>query len=234
MTERVTPGEPFGRVLYYRKREIDELCENALYSVGCVPEIPAPVEIETVIEKYFHARVVYEDLGCGILGYTAFSREGGVSAVGASSELFDGSRAGERRARSTLAHEAGHGILHASLFGRRQEYHHQLFDGNYDVTTQRIMCRDRDFENRSGSYSGRWWEWQANRAIGGFLLPRRLFVAAAEAFTVPSGGLDVRLLPKDSRDRAARSLAETFDVNPVVAGIRLSETFPDDGRQLIL
>jgi hypothetical protein len=233
MTERLTPGKPFGRVLYYPKEEIDELCENALDVVGCLPEEPEPIEIETFIERHFRAQVAYEDLGRGILGYTAFSTQGDVRAIGASRELFDGSKAGERRARSTLGHEAGHGLLHSRLFGGEHEYH-PLFEGNYDVTTQRTMCRDRDLDNISARYSGRWWEWQANYAIGGFLLPRRLFAAAAEAFTVPSGGLNVRVLPQDSRERAARSLANTFDVNPAVARIRLSELFPDDGGQLVL
>lgn len=233
MKERVAPGSPFGRVLYYPKKEIDELCEAALDAAGCLPERPEPIEIETFIEIHFGAQVAYDDLGRGILGYTAFSRQGKVFAIGASRELFDGSKAGARRARSTLAHEAGHGLLHSTLFGGLYEYH-PLFEGNYDATTQRTICRDRDLEDPSGGYSGRWWEWQANYAIGGFLVPRRLFAAAVEPFTVTSGGLSVRVLRQDSRERAARSLADTFDVNPAVTRIRLSELIPDTGDQLVL
>lgn len=65
-------------------------------------------------------------------------------------------------------------------------------------------------------------------------MPRRLFAAAVERFTVTSGGLSVRVLPQDSRERAARSLANTFDVNPAVTRIRLSELLPDNGDQLVL
>lgn len=153
MKERVAPGGPFGRVLYYPKKEIDELCEAALDAAGCLPEKPEPVEIETFIEIHFGARVAYDDLGQGILGYTAFNRQGEVSAIGASRDLFDGSNAGARRARSTLAHEAGHGLLHSRLFGGLHEYH-PLLQGNYDAITQRTICRERDLEEPSGVTQG--------------------------------------------------------------------------------
>jgi hypothetical protein len=74
------------------------------------------------------------------------------------------------------------------------------------------------------TYSGRWWEWQANRAIGGLLLPTKLVTTAI------SGMLNrekiVYVLPDDKRNDAEAFTAETFDVNPAVVRIRLQEMFP--------
>jgi hypothetical protein len=73
-------------------------------------------------------------------------------------------------------------------------------------------------------YDGRWWEFQANRAIGGLLMPRGLVIKAVAPFCEECGGLGLPVL-KDQRERAARELAEIFDVNPVVSRIRLDDLF---------
>jgi len=61
-------------------------------------------------------------------------------------------------------------------------------------------------------------------AGGGLLLPRKLVTTAI------SGMLNrekmVHVLPDDKRNEAEAFTAETFDVNPAVARIRLHEMFP--------
>ena len=225
MRETATPGKPFGRRLYFAEGEIDHICSDALESVGCLPSTPAPIEIEFFIEKCFGCTVRYDDLPPGFLGFAVFGLAGSVEAIGTARSLFDDGPVGERRARTTLAHEAGHGLLHAKLFGEAHDSH-PLLDDRFDYERRKIMCREEDLRIGAGGYDGKWWEWQANQAIGGLLLPRRLLEACVEPLTDISGSLGLRELPVAKRDRAARQAATTFDVNPVVARIRLDSIFP--------
>ena len=232
MRETTTLRKPFGRQLYFADGQIDRICSDALESVGCLPDTPSPIEIELFIEKHFGCAVVYEDLDPEVLGFAVFGSGGTVELVGAAKSLFDDGPIGERRVRSTLAHEAGHGLLHAKLFSEALEPH-PLLDDSFDYEQRKIMCRKEDLERGPGGYDGKWWEWQANQAIGGLLLPRRLVEARVEPLTEASGSLGPPELPAPDRDRAARWLARTFEVNPVVARIRLGSVFPP-GLQLSL
>ena len=232
MRETTTPGEPFGRRLYFAEGEIDRICSDALESVGVLPETPSSIEIDLFIEKYFGCTVAYESLPPGALGFTVFGSQGTVTLVGAARSLFNDGRVGERRVRSTLAHEAGHGLLHATLFSESLEPH-PLLDDCFDYERRRIMCRKEDLSIGPGGYDGKWWEWQANQAIGSLLLPRQLVEACIDPLTEVSGSWGAPELPTANRDRATRTVAATFDVNPVVARIRLSSIFPP-GVQLSL
>jgi hypothetical protein len=96
---------------YYKLSEIETICSDALRDVGLYPEKPEPIRIERFIEKRFCVRVDYRDLPAGVLGYTAFGPRG-VQEVVISRDLVEkGDRVAERKANSTLAHEAGHGLL---------------------------------------------------------------------------------------------------------------------------
>lgn len=91
----------------------------------------------------------------------------------------------------------------------------------------KIMCRDQDIgAAKSKAYDGRWWEWQANRAIAGILLPRKLVTLTVSPF------LDSKkftpILVEQHRIEAEKLVADTFDVNPAVARIRLEEMYPRD------
>lgn len=92
------------------------------------------------------------------------------------------------------------------------------------------MCRKEDLEAGGEAYDGKWWEWQANQAIGGLLLPRPLVEACVEPLTEVIGTLGQRKLPPVNRDQAVRQLAETFHVNPAVARIRLATLFSSDSQ----
>lgn len=89
-------------------------------------------------------------------------------------------------------------------------------------------------ERKGRAYDGRWWEFQANRAIGGLLCPRLLVHEALKPFFVPTGLMGEASLDESRREEAVRVLAQLFDVNPIVAKIRFSEICPPSTGQLQL
>ena len=90
----------------------------------------------------------------------------------------------------------------------------------------KVLCRDEDSTQVSKTYNGEWWEYQANRVIGGFLLPRDLVLKSVTEFMIPRGLLGILAFDDTRKREAGAHVAEVFDVNPVVARIRLTEMFP--------
>ena len=218
---------------YFKPSQIDQICTDELRKEDLLPTSPAAVRIDRFIEKRFGVSPQYEDLPHGVLGFTKFNKNG-VDAIVISAALdAQGGRVAQRRVRTTLAHEAGHGLLHAYLFALDEKPLH-LFDKD-SHTEHKILCRDvPSEEQKSCSYDGRWWEFQANRAMGGLLCPRALVHEAIKPFLVPSGMLGVEILDGNRREEAVRALADIFDVNRVVARIRKSGLYPGETGQLRL
>ncbi|MBV8969794.1 MAG: ImmA/IrrE family metallo-endopeptidase [Verrucomicrobia bacterium] len=124
-----------------------------------------------------------------------------------------------RRVRSTVAHEAGHGLLHGSLF--KEDNFPDL-----GVNQRRILCRSDDIlVETQRSYRGRWWEFQANQAIGSLLLPRSLMHAFLDQSGIKFDSSGNRILNPVQLESLAKTAAVTFDVNPIVARIRLDALF---------
>jgi len=217
----VTPRPGTGsRRPYYPVSTVERLATDALRATGLLPSSPAPVRVERFVEKHFDLGVEYDTLAAGVLGCTVFE-DGRVRRIVVSRLLDeDPSRVAERRLRTTLAHEAGHGLMHAALF--TDSYEPSLFDSSKDVQGERVLCRDGEAGSR---YNGKWWEVQANMMIGPLLLPKPLALEALKGLTIESG-LGVRMLPPEKRHAAYLELAEVFNVNPVVAEIRLEALFP--------
>ncbi len=224
---------PYSKQPYFTPRQIDQICCDELRKEGLFPVSPEPIRIDRFIEKRFRVWPQYEDLPDGVLGFTRFGKNG-VKAVVISAALdAEGGKVAERRVRTTLAHEVGHGLLHARLFALNEIPLH-LFDKD-SHTGDQILCRDVQGDNRkSGRYDGRWWEFQANRAMAGLLCPRELVQQAIKPFLLPAGLLGVEVLDESKRDASARALADIFDVNPVVARIRINEIFPAETGQMHL
>lgn len=225
-TYRNTTG-PFVERPYYAQEEIEQICTGELRKVGLYPKSPSPVRIERFIEKRFGVSPRYEDVPEGVLGYTRFGREGVQEIIISANLVEDGARVSERRMNATLAHEAGHGLLHAHLFAL-ESMTEPLFGEISDNDKIKVLCRaDSVVETHPHkSYDGRWWEFQANRAIGALLLPKLLVEECVRQFLVTRGVLQKPTLPEDSRERARRNIAETFEVNAVVARIRIGELYP--------
>jgi hypothetical protein len=233
---RATKG-PFAERPVYSQQEVEELCADELRKAGLYPSTPSPVRIERFIEKRFSVSPIYEDLPDGLLGYTKFGSKGVESIVVAKSLTDDSSKVASRRVNTTLAHEAGHGLLHAHLFAVGAESAASLFDGNVDAKSPKILCRPDGvpgIQNRS-NYDGRWWEFQANLTIGALLLPKPLVEECLSATLTSTGLFGVKRLEPRKREAAVKLVSDTFDVNPVVARIRVEQLYPEkQDRQLTL
>jgi hypothetical protein len=217
-----TPSGPFPFQLYFEDLgEIDEICSEALKRQSLLPSNPAPIRIERFVEKEFKTALRYEDLGPDNLGCTIFNSLGAVEAILVSRSLEEqNTTPARRRVRSTVAHEAGHGLLHGSLF----------IDGNFPdlgENQRRILCRSEDILwDTQRSYRGRWWEFQANQAIGSLLLPRLLVNAFLDQSGMELDSSGNRTLSPVQRESLAKKAAVIFDVNQIVVRIRLDSLFP--------
>lgn len=230
-TYRTSSG-PFTEGVYYPDDEIERICSDALRETGFMPEQPAKVRIDRFIEKRFGAPIIYESLDSGVLGFTAFGSEG-VESVHIAEDT-ERSIASEKRVNSTLAHEAGHCLMHSHLFC--VEFNHdRLFSNDPDVSRERILCRDGDTARRASRYDGRWWEVQANKAIGALLMPQEVLIRFMDPFLEKTGFFQIPVLNESRREEAVRAAANAFEVNPAVARIRIEKFFrKSDERQLTL
>jgi hypothetical protein len=233
-TYRTSSG-PVREAVYYTPKEVEDICADELRNVDLYPEGPAPVRIERFIEKRFNVTPQYVDLQDGILGYTSFSSKGVEGIFVARALIEEGSSQAERRANSTLAHEAGHGLFHAHLFAFEESSLTSLFGSDFDPAAARILCRDPRPQSSRGRYDGRWWEFHANQAIGSLLMPRPLVLEAMSDLLTRAGTFGRPTLPQAKREQATRALAEIFEVNPAVARIRIGDLFPEgETEQLTL
>lgn len=223
----------FAQQPYFSPADIDNLCTRELRACALYPSQPEPIRIDRFIEKRFGVSPCYELLPEGVLGFTEFGPRGVIRMV-ISVDLEDAEGTpSERRLRATLAHEAGHGLMHAHLFSL-DDKPNSLFGeaGNQP----KLLCRDVEGESKAHrAYDGRWWEYQANKAIGGLLMPRSLVMQAMDGFVESVGSLGQQIVPDSRREETARHLANIFNVNPVVARIRLADvTQAASSRQLSL
>jgi hypothetical protein len=227
-----TKDGPFPLRLLYETREIDDICLDALKQAKLLPAEPAPIKIDLFLGKYFGVVVDYRDLGEGIMGSTVFNSIGAVTGFIIAPWIEEeGTPTAERRVRSTLAHEGGHGLLHPKLFIADQTA--DLFGSNSkDHRPRNFLCRSTDISPGATAaiprYDGLWWEWQANRAIGGLLLPRPI-VRKLVAPYLKETAFGQTLL-ESKRSEVEKAVADIFDVNPVVARIRLREMFPKENQ----
>lgn len=206
-------GGPFAERPHFQLREIEETCSRELRKVDLYPSAPEAIRVDRFIEKRFKVTPRYEPLPEGVLGFTRFGK-GVVTEIVVSRTLDDGgTKVAERRLRSTLAHEAGHGLLHAYLFALGEKPKSLFDDPDH---TPRILCREvietGAPKNRSGEH---WAEFQANRAIAALLMPKPLVDIALREFCVEVGRLGQKTLASDKREAAIRALSGIFDVNPV-------------------
>lgn len=234
-TFRTTSG-PFSERPFYEAAEVERICNDELSKVGLFPKTPEPVRIDRFIEKRFKVSFLYEDLPDGVLGYTVFGVNG-VQEIGVSRVLGEeNNKYSERRINTTLAHESGHGLLHAHLFAFDLQ-RNSLFGNSKDIVGTRILCRSGGIEGldegETNRYRGQWWEYQANLAIGALLMPRRLVEIALEPLLCSVGSLGCKVLEKSKRQAGIDLLVELFDVNPIVAKIREDSLFPEEQDLLL-
>ncbi len=213
---------PFVERPYYTLDEIERICSDALKKVGLYPDNPEPIRIDRFIEKRFGVTPEYKYLGQGVLGMAKFGKNGVQGIIVSQALDEESSVTNDRRIRSTLAHEGGHGLLHTHLFAFASD---RLLFGENTPTGPVVLCRDTP---DSAKYSGQWWEFQANKAIGSLLLPRTLVIKALEKYMLHCGSLGLNSLNMASIGCAIDELVNVFDVNQIVASIRIGELFPEN------
>lgn len=175
----------FDERVWYKPSEMEKICLNALRSVDLLSSSPSPTRIDRFIKKKFNIDAEYEDLPNGVLGFTEFGKKGVESIVIAKALDLDQKIQSYRRVNTTMAHEAGHGLFHAHLFIDKGK---GLFSELQEKP--KVMCRDEltnAIINGRNTYDGKWWEYQANVAIGALLLPRPLAEQIIEPFTIIEG-----------------------------------------------
>jgi hypothetical protein len=226
---------PFAERPFYELADIEDMCSDELRRADLYPSDPSPVRIERFVERRF-CTPSYDDLPESVLGFTKFGSKGVEAIVVSKTLVEDPGKVSQRRVNTTLAHEAGHALLHTYLFAQTANLL-SLFENQVDPTSPRILCRNDTVmaETARRSYDGRWWEYQANLTIGPLLLPAVLVRKYLEPRMVRTGALGTLRLPSASRDLAVRDLAAVFEVNPIVAKIRLNQLMPlEDEAQLTL
>lgn len=229
---------PFAEQPFYEPAEIESICLDELQKLELYPSDPSPIRIDRFVEKRFGIVPTYEDLPSGLLGFTQFGAKGAQEIVVAKALDDEGTQSAERRLRTTLAHEGGHGLLHAHLFvfGARPD---SLFGDGLAKDSPKILCRDEGVPIADGVLRKkppyRWWEFQANLAMGSLLLPKPLVTKALEPLFTRQGMFKQPSLPSEKLEDAIRLLASIFDVNPIVARIRIEALYPSvRDRQLTL
>ena len=223
---------PFVERPYYEDSDIESIVADEFGKAGLLPAVPEPIRVDRFIEKRYRIVPQYDDVPDGILGFTRFGAKGPEEVVVSRSLSEEGTKVAERRINSTLAHEAGHILLHGHLFAlQRRAGIRPLFEDGLDLDKQTILCRPDTVgfsseSTRTHGYDGRWWEFQANKVIGILLLPRRLVNMALDSLLLPQGRLGTKLLDATRREEGVHVLTGAFDVNPTVARIRIAELFP--------
>ncbi|MEX1275488.1 MAG: hypothetical protein WEE20_06120 [Bacteroidota bacterium] len=233
-TLRAAAG-PFLERPYFKSEEIERICIDELQAAKLYPDAPSPVRIDRFIERKFNVTPIYNDLPEDVLGYTEFG-ENGVQAIVVSRALSEeGTKTAEYRLNTTLGHEAGHGLLHSYLFALAAQSS-PLFNDE-DVNSTKILCRNQGEPSPSTRkrYDGKWWEYQANQCMAALLLPKPLVAKCMIPFLENQGLLGIAVLPGAQRDHAINHVAGVFQVNPVVARIRIGELYPkSEEKQLVL
>lgn len=218
---------PFLRRVRFETREVEARCAEALASVGLLPKKPAPIRIERFPEKYFGAKLRFRVLKDEALGSVQFDEEGRVVNIFVSKALAqDETSEGQRKVRSTIAHECGHGLLHGELFVERLrfEQHPRLLVDYEPVEDAEFLNLEVVRPNDGPRYQ--WWEFQANMAMSALLLPRNLITQAALPFA--RAYADTAMPQRQAiTEEAAIELAEVFDVNPVMIRFRLADWWND-------
>ena len=223
---------PFRRRLFFEKHEIDDIAIDELKSVDLLPDQPSPIRIERFIEKRFGISPSYQELPHGILGYSRFTEEGCKEIVVSKTLSESIGFVAERRVSSTLAHEAGHALLHSDLFVATHSATKMKMNMNDVPSNQKdILCRSDVVGDLKGSsshsgYRGEWWEYQANLMIGALLLPRPLLRKSLVPILTSQGACEIEILEPDAREAATQLVVNVFEVNPVVARIRIDDVFP--------
>ncbi len=195
-----------------------------------MPTIENPVRrtIERFLERHLGSRLdQHADPPLDVLGETVF-RKGAPPEVrinrvltGSAFEQQGGDPRREYLAtrRATLAHEAGHVMLHRCLFDV-DDAQGSLWADHDSSTEPPVRCLKRDVGHRAGPHD--WREVQANAAMAALLMPASVFtsmVSRARAALGHEGPIEI---DSPVAVELASRLAPSFLVSKQAAEIRLN------------
>jgi hypothetical protein len=214
--------------LWFEPSEIERMMEAELRKAGLMPTDGAPaVKLEPFIERHLNAKLdQHAKLDPRVLGVTEFF-ECKPPLVSINKDLT-GSAVDEDesapgmlgRWRATLAHEAGHVLLHRSLFefavGNMSLFGAKQGEG--EKGRQLHRCLKRDLAHGGG---GDWREIQANQAMAALLMPKPFFQRIARA-EIDKEFPGVGKIPFGGEDRIVAKLAGPLEVSKQAARIRLT------------
>lgn len=221
---------PFLSNRFIPEKRIERICSEALTSAGLMPSKAEPIRIDRFVDRHFKVTIDYDDLehrfGEGVMGACRFNRDGKVEEILINRSLGDDqSQIGNRRHRSTLAHEVGHGLLHGELFAEKLKHDEEArangwIDTDYhdSVFSEGFACREF-----SGS-KGVWWEVQANMAMAALLLPWQLVIPFLRDNMTPSKRYWEGIPIYDLTSACGR-IADAFDVSVTMARYRIKKEY---------
>lgn len=225
MKTRRDTASPWGRRVYFDDVEFErmmiELCGRV---PGSTFEPGRGIDVDRVLMEGLGCEPDFVELPPGVLGRTRFTRDGRIE-VEISRTLADEAETSvpaRRRLRSTLGHECGHIACHLALVLPDTDTLDLFPSGSQPPPTPQLLCRNESVGDTR--YGGEWWEYQANRCMSALLMPRRL-VPQYLTEVLQNEGFDSMTLAirGDAGRRVVTGISDVFDVNPVVAMLRLQE-----------
>lgn len=226
MKSTVDPASPWGQRLWFDDHEFDLMMDEVRLKAGPgIFQDGSGIDVEVILERVFKVVPDYVDLPEGILGKTAFHRDGRfeVQISRRLSDEAESDKVARRRLRATLAHECAHIVEHGHL---------HLVDGltlplfgKAEPPAPKVLCRQESVGSfKTAGYAGQWWEYQANRGMASLLLPNREVGEYVRQMLSTRGWATVReaLLAQEA-EGLIRGLMNTFDVSMHVVIYRLQE-----------
>jgi hypothetical protein len=225
---------PFIRKIFIPEPRIERNCGDALRSVGLMPDEPTPIRIDRFAEKHFGIEIEYEDLstfGPGVMGACRFKRDGSVSRILVEAKLAEqDSKLAEKVVRSTIAHEAGHGLFHGELFAERFQAEAEMKAAGFFEPSRRdgllpdgFACRGLDAPNKAFNRFD-WWEVQANMAMAALLLPMNLVSQHLDLVMKPLRTYEGAHIIPSLKD-VCGMVADRFEVSVTMARYRIEAEY---------
>lgn len=229
------------------KADIEQLAEIVIsdYKPDMIDK-PKALDVEHFLEFYADLQMDYQDLthNQSILGMLVFN-DGNVPVYDAANNkakmipvdegtvLIDNSLLNEeqlRRGRFTMAHEAGHWLLHRQMYiiDKNQV---SLFDDMPNGRTTSIKCRKSDIESTKRKKlltDDDWMEWQADYLASALLMPKKSFINEIIRHSEKAGMdqyvFDIGIDSKYNAwvDNVITKVADSFEVSLTSAIIRIN------------
>lgn len=224
---------------HFSRQDIEKAARDELRQVECLPKVPEPIDLEKYLFRR-HDKLEPQStdrLATGVLG-AAELMDPRKPAIWISQAVFDGAPA---RYRSTLAHEIGHLVLHASLY-IDEEFPRIVAQcrGGADLARGFHCGIDQIKEQPQAPLQSAHplfhLEYQANLFMVAMLTPTPLVRTSIEPWTCTTtrrDGSRICSLEESDRPEAVALVAETFQVSRELAKYRLEDLFPPSSAQPI-